>query len=241
MLNIGIFQLSENEMSQRCIKRMSVDYSLSLLSEDVTMRNNYKNLKAIIAFENDIKDIPKLCELLILAKEFQDCYVFIISTVSLDTGSMVYLRLGCDFVFNLEEQTVEEVFLVIQNALARLKNAGEDSVKHEKKTDSPLLLIHDNFSVLVAGETEVSLTKLEYKVLDILAQKPNVAFSYEEIYEGLYKYEEKEAGEIKTYRVANIIFHLRKKIEESTSSPKYIKTVRTKGYMLDVTGTQVMS
>ncbi|MEO3972170.1 winged helix-turn-helix domain-containing protein, partial [Enterococcus faecium] len=33
---------------------------------------------------------------------------------------------------------------------------------------------------------------------------------------------------------ANVIFHLRKKIEQDVNKPQYIKTIRSKGYMLTV-------
>lgn len=234
MYNIGIFQLKESELSKKYIERIGENYNLCMLEEEIMQPKKYKNLNAIIAFENDLKDITKLCELILNVKEHLDCYVFIISKNTLDSGSIVYLRLGCDFVFNLQENSLEEIHLVIQNALGRLKNDETDALESEKTINSTLSLIHNNFSVLVNGEKEVSLTKLEYKALDLLAQKPNVAFSYEEIFEELYKDGKKEEGECKNYRVANIIFHLRKKIETSTSRPKYIKTVRSKGYMLDI-------
>ncbi|MCA5012031.1 MULTISPECIES: winged helix-turn-helix domain-containing protein [unclassified Enterococcus] len=234
MFNIGIFQFNENELSRKYVNELRENYKLSLLEEEMIKQQTMNELHAIIAFENDLKDITKLCELILVTKEYQNCYLFVISTSSSDTGNMVYLRLGCDYVFNLKEQTSEEIHLVIQNALMRSKNGQGNASKDEKITDVPLYLIHNNFSVLVNGEKEVSLTKLEYKALDLLAKKPNVAFSYEEIYEELYKNGETEEGKVKNYRVANIIFHLRKKIEEITSNPKYIKTVRTKGYMLDI-------
>ena len=38
---------------------------------------------------------------------------------------------------------------------------------------------------------------------------------------------------MKKYRVANVIFHLQK-IEQDVNKPQYIKTIRSKGYMLTV-------
>lgn len=147
---------------------------------------------------------------------------------------MIYLRLGCDFVFNSEEHKPEEVQLVVHNAMTRLKKEQILTPQKNKATNEPLCLIPNNFSVVVDGKKEVRLTKLEYTTLYFLSQKPNIAFSYEEIYEELYSDRENEVDTTKKYRVSNIIFHLRKKIEEMTSSSKYIKTVRSKGYMLDI-------
>ncbi|MDN3193933.1 winged helix-turn-helix domain-containing protein, partial [Enterococcus faecalis] len=53
-------------------------------------------------------------------------------------------------------------------------------------------------------------------------------------YEELYKNVWKDTANERKYRVANVIFHLRKKIEQDVNKPQYIKTIRSKGYMLTV-------
>ncbi|WP_170923012.1 winged helix-turn-helix domain-containing protein [Candidatus Enterococcus palustris] len=195
--------------------------------------SNLNKLQAIVAFENEISDVTKLCEMILAVREQSDCYIFIVSTNPNDTGKMIYLRLGVDFVFTENHHELEEILLVMNNTFSRnrkevIRVSNED--KKEMKS-SKLFLIHSNFSVLIEGVREVALTRLEFQTLNLLAEKPKVAFSYEEIYRELYQ--EKLEGN-RTYRVANIIFHLRKKIEVSTNRPMYIKTVRSKGYMLDI-------
>ena len=56
------------------------------------------------------------------------------------------------------------------------------------------------------------------------------AIKYEELYKNVWK----DTANERKYRVANVIFHLRKKIEQDVNKPQYIKTIRSKGYMLTV-------
>lgn len=80
---------------------------------------------------------------------------------------------------------------------------------------------------------EVSLTKLEFQTISFLQENIGKAMSYEEIYQAVWQ--EKHTGsplENRQYRISNLIFHLRKKMEINNVHPNYIKTVRSKGYML---------
>nr|WP_277989067.1 MULTISPECIES: helix-turn-helix domain-containing protein [Enterococcus] len=84
---------------------------------------------------------------------------------------------------------------------------------------------------MIDGDVEVSLTKLEFKLLDVLSQKPKMTFSYDEIEKQVYGSDSKT----RQYRITNLIYHLRRKLERTTGQNKvYIKTVRSRGYMLDI-------
>ncbi|EHQ9041231.1 winged helix-turn-helix domain-containing protein, partial [Enterococcus faecalis] len=41
-------------------------------------------------------------------------------------------------------------------------------------------------------------------------------------------------GTVRNYKIANAIFHIRNKIEKNPKIPRFIKTVRSKGYMLSL-------
>ncbi|MFD2388371.1 winged helix-turn-helix domain-containing protein [Enterococcus rivorum] len=86
-----------------------------------------------------------------------------------------------------------------------------------------------NMSVLIEGK-EIELTKREFCMIHLLSSNPKTAFSYEEIYQSVWN----EAYNNQKYKVANVIFRLREKIEKNTEKPIYIRTVRSRGYMLDV-------
>lgn len=232
MFNIGIMQFSENDITKKIKKNLKNRYELSVI-EEVMSENKLNKLQAIVAFENQLSDLTKLCEMILKVREQSDCHIYVISTTPHDTGKIIYLRLGVDFVFTKSHHELEEILLVMNNTFSRNQKEVNRSINEEEQKNNleKILLIHNNFSVLIEGDREVALTRLEFQTLDLLAKKPKVAFSYDEIYQELYK-EELEGN--RKYRVANIIFHLRKKIEVSMSRPVYIKTVRSKGYMLDI-------
>ncbi|MGX7264614.1 winged helix-turn-helix domain-containing protein [Enterococcus crotali] len=227
MANIGVLKGKDDEKMEKYIKKLSDNkHKIILLDDFDGMKHATEKLQGIIAFENELSDLNKICELILNMKENSDCYIWIISTATKEIGKMVYLQLGADMVF-ANETKVEEIQLVIHNMLSRVAQVIEPVVEQET---AALQMIHSNFSALLEGGKEVPLTRLEFQILDLLHKKPKVAVTYQELYRELYK---EDVGD-KHYRVANIIFHLRKKIEEDAEKPKYIITIRSKGYMLNV-------
>ena len=72
----------------------------------------------------------------------------------------------------------------------------------------------------------LSLTKIEYDILHLLAVHPGQVFSKEQIYEAVWEHEY-------VYDGGNIVAHinkLRNKVEDNTSQPVYIQTVWGIGY-----------
>ncbi|MFO7274663.1 MAG: response regulator transcription factor [Bacillota bacterium] len=100
---------------------------------------------------------------------------------------------------------------------------GDDAVRI-----GDLLLDRRRREVRVAGRP-VNLTPTEYRLLEVLASVPGRAFRRDELLDALW-------GEdfVGDPRVADVhISHLRAKIEDDPSAPRYIHTVRGYGYRLD--------
>lgn len=75
-----------------------------------------------------------------------------------------------------------------------------------------------------------SFNKIEFFTIEYLYKHAGQTITYEELYKNVWK----DTANERKYRVANVIFHLRKKIEQDVNKPQYIKTIRSKGYMLTV-------
>lgn len=73
---------------------------------------------------------------------------------------------------------------------------------------------------------EIEMSVKEFEVLRLLAENPGRVFSRDVLLEQIWGYE--YMGETRTVDVH--IRHIRKKIEEDDSNPKFIKTVRGYGY-----------
>jgi DNA-binding response OmpR family regulator len=104
---------------------------------------------------------------------------------------------------------------------ARLDTTGKRAVWSHKD----LVLDLDKRKVSIRGRS-VSLTAHEYNLLKSLMTRPGRVFTREELLERLYP-----DGEAVVDRVIDVhIGKLRQKIEEDSSQPRYILTVRGIGY-----------
>ena len=106
-------------------------------------------------------------------------------------------------------------------------------IRRGKGQPSPVLTIADlrlntvNRSVQRAGRT-ITLTAMEYRVLEYLAHRPRAVVSKTELLEHLYDYNwEKFSNVIEVY-----ISGLRRKLDDG-SSRQLIRTLRGQGYILE--------
>ena len=83
--------------------------------------------------------------------------------------------------------------------------------------------------VLQNGE-EITLTRLEYSTLILLASNPGIVLTQEHIFEAVWNMDSDSCHS----SVVNVIYNLRKKIEPDSKNPTYIKTVLGVGYKFDV-------
>ena len=89
---------------------------------------------------------------------------------------------------------------------------------------------HEQRRVLMAGR-EVELNHGEYAMLYCMASAPGQVFSKAQLYAAAWG-EEYLHGETS---VENIIWRLRKKLENDPKHPAYIKTVIGTGYKIEIT------
>ncbi|MEM8501927.1 MAG: response regulator [Cyanobacteria bacterium P01_D01_bin.1] len=73
------------------------------------------------------------------------------------------------------------------------------------------------------------LTEIEFRLIELLASRPGHIFSRGEILELLWGYDASSAADTKTVDVH--ISRLRIKLNDTTHNPKYIVTIRGRGYM----------
>ena len=77
---------------------------------------------------------------------------------------------------------------------------------------------------------DVSLTRLEYSTLALLASNPDIVLTRTQIFEAVWNMDSDSCHS----SVVNVICNLRKKIEPDSKKPTYIKTVLGVGYKFDV-------
>ena len=77
---------------------------------------------------------------------------------------------------------------------------------------------------------EINLTRLEYSTLVLLASNPGIVLTRTQIFEAVWNMDSNSCHS----SVSNVIYNLRKKIEQDSKNPTYIKTVLGVGYKFDV-------
>lgn len=105
-------------------------------------------------------------------------------------------------------------------------NAGKSKDVFKSKIELDKLKIDLVSHKVIKDGSEISLTNLEFNLLIYLASQPGRVFTYQQIYESVWK-------EPYTYEKNNImthISHLRAKIEPDPTHPRYINNVRGVGY-----------
>lgn len=229
MSNIAILGQAE-EMSEYIAELERSGHQMHFIDADFSV-SEFQQMEAVILFYNDQQDIEQMYERIIdIRKKHFNVYIFILANEIRKVHHVVFLQLGCDCIFNADMG--EDAFaLSISNFVRRPtpKNIL-NQIDAEKEDEYPadIQLVPNNFSVILEGDREVSLTRLEFRALDYLVLRRGEAVTYEE----LYSYMWNKKGTCKNYRVSNVIFHLREKIEEDASNPKYIANVRAQGYLL---------
>ena len=118
-----------------------------------------------------------------------------------------------------------------QEVVARVKAILRRAAREEPKTvlrHHELEMDVERHRVAVDG-TEVSLTPIEFKLLRILMESPERAFSRDQLLNRIYAYHEVDVVD----RTIDVhVGKLREKLGDDPARPRYIATVRGVGYKL---------
>lgn len=176
--------------------------------------------------------MPKLDGLTALRKirQTKSIPIIVLSAKTQDADKILGLSLGADDYVSKPFNPLELVARV-KSQLRRYTEYDNLSAQEGKLRAGGLAFDEEKRAFFLDGEL-LSLTKIEYKILQLLMQNPGRIFSSEEIYERVW--EEEALGMANT--VAVHIRHIREKIEIDPKDPRYVKVVWGIGYKLDPKG-----
>ena len=83
---------------------------------------------------------------------------------------------------------------------------------------------------VLQGGKEISLTRLEYSTLVLLASNPGIVLTRTQIFEAVWNIDSNSCQS----SISTVICNLRKKIEPDSKNPTHIKTVLGVGYKFDI-------
>ncbi|MEI5994475.1 winged helix-turn-helix domain-containing protein [Candidatus Enterococcus mansonii] len=218
MIKIGVVILS-GEMDLKNLELSSID-EMEFIEMDSNELQMFHALDGVIIIDEYQKSISKSCGLITQLRNDPKLLIWMYGKEISEVNRLIYLQLGVDG--NITGTEKQELFLIVRNTVNRMKQS-----KKEKK-ELPLFKLHpQNQSVFTAEGKEISLTNLEFKALAHLCQQPGQALSYSELSQGIWG----EHVEQYRPRLANVIFHIREKLEQEPNNFHVIKTVRSIGYM----------
>lgn len=197
--------------------------------EELTENSEHDSYDAyfIVGGATQLADI---CNAYMKSVQNNFCPVWIYKEKCNANDRLLLYNIGAISVFN-EEMHQDEIIKAIHNGLTLIQKNVEDKNKETitKNNEKQFKLISENLCVLLGDKPPIYLTKKEYKTLSLLYSASPRAVSYKELYEEIWDlpYDEKN------YRIANIIFHLRSKLEKDVRAPKFVKTVRSNGYLFN--------
>lgn len=201
--------------------------------ERLDSQDQVASMDAIIIAETPgEQQMSKTCETIINIRKFSTKRIWILAEQSTKAKRIIYLHLGCDYVFNQQIDS-DELSLYVTLTLEREARASSfdpqktDLISPTDRNLNELTLIPNNISVDIEGKREVRLTKLEFEFLKLLMKNKGEMMSYKKLYFHIWG----EENSKDKYRLANLVCLLRKKIEKDYKNPVYIKTIRSKGYM----------
>ena len=157
-----------------------------------------------------------------LRKHDEDTPVIFLSACDEEVNIVMGLDIGADDYIT-KPFRVRELISII-NAILRRKGKIQDNKKIIKFKN---ISIHTLEARVFKNDEEIILTSAEYKLLLILIQNKNVVLTRAQILEKLWDvtYDFVNDNTLSVY-----IKRLREKIEEDSSKPEYILTVRGVGY-----------
>ncbi|WP_077620880.1 response regulator transcription factor [Bacillus sinesaloumensis] len=155
--------------------------------------------------------------------------IIIISAKNDDNDKILGLGLGADD-FIPKPFNPLEVIARVQALLRRSYNYTQTTEIMTEKGQikvGEIVLDESSFSV-IKGSVVISLTKIEYRILELLMGSPGRVYTKQQIFERAWDDFYMGGEEDNTINVH--ISKLREKLEENMKKPIYIKTIRGLGY-----------
>lgn len=121
-----------------------------------------------------------------------------------------------------------ELIARIKVVLRRYENNDPNTLGEDKPMYFEELAFDLDRKVVLKNGAPVSLTAKEFKILETLLKRPGKVFTRDELLELVWGYD--YLGDSRS--VDMTIMRLRKKLEDDTENPKYVKTVYGFGYQL---------
>lgn len=157
-------------------------------------------------------------------RTFTDCYILMLTARGEEVDTIVGLSVGADDYLTKPFRP-RELVARVQALLRRPRQQGSSLA--QLRTFGSLTVDAVGRRVVLAGQPVV-LTRTEFDILALLTASPTVAFSRRRIIEEVW-----DPSWVGDEHVVDVhIAHLRNKLADDPTEPRYIDTVRGVGYRM---------
>jgi len=213
------------ELESLYLKKDGIDTCLSVSAEEGFVLLKKESFDLIILDIN----LPGIdgFEFLSQLRRISQIPVIIVSAREADEDIIMGLGIGADeFVV---KPFAPKVLVARVRAIIRRGKQHVNDINHVKNLIyfDDFELNEDSFTLKKKGKL-IQMPIKEFEVLCFLVKNAGKIFSTQDLYDGIW---EQEFGDISAVTV--YIQRIRKKIEKNYHQPKYIKTIRSKGYLFE--------
>lgn len=173
-------------------------------------------------------------------RKISDVPIIIATVLGSSSDRVTGLEMGAnDYI--VKPFATKELIARIRSILRRAPRRTQEESAHwqnmaKGKSNPPQSLIElghlkidPNARRAFLDSHHLRLTEIEFRLLELLASKPGHIFSRGDILQALWGYDASSAADTKTVDVH--ISRLRIKLDDTTHDPKFIVTIRGRGYM----------
>ncbi len=164
-------------------------------------------------------------------RQTSDVPIIMATVLGSATDRVIGLEMGAnDYI--VKPFATKELIARIRSILRRIPRARdrpEPMPSLSKLTKVGSLTIDPITRKVYRDSHQLRLTEIEFRLLELLASKPGHIFSRDAILQSLWGYDAGSATDTKTVDVH--ISRLRIKLNDPTSNPQFIMTIRGRGYM----------
>lgn len=158
-------------------------------------------------------------------RETSDAYILMLTARTAEVDRIVGLRVGADD-YVTKPFSANELVARVQAMLRRPREVGSASTGAVRRFGE-LVIDADAHEVTLAGEP-VQLTRLEFDLLETFSSQPRRVFSKEQLLDRVWGSSTFRDGHVVAVHVAN----LRRKLGDTGSEPRFIRTIRGVGYRM---------
>jgi DNA-binding response OmpR family regulator len=160
-------------------------------------------------------------------RTFSDCYILMLTARDDEVDKLVGLSVGADDYIT-KPFSPRELVARVQVVLRRPRTAATASGERPAvRRFGDLSVDVEARQVHVAGRP-VELTRTEFDILEVLTDRPRLAYSRRQLIDDVW-----DPGWVGDEHIVDVhVAHLRRKLGDDSSSPRYIDTVRGVGYRM---------